>query len=212
MSAPVTFTVAPAPAALTVDQLQTPAAGSTLNPGDPLTYRIVVTNTGAATLEALDVLDTVTPLLVVGGTDAPAAFGAPAIAQDASGTVYGWSAAGLGMLPGASFTFTITGVAGAVCVETSAGNTAFAEGRRNCAAASALSAPAGFTIAGPVLGFTVSKTQTPAAPGIGEAVAYRLVVTNTGSIAIQDLDVVDTVSPVVTAQVAEGPAVFGPPA
>ena len=47
-----------------------------MNPGDPVTYRLVVTNTGAATLDALTVTDTVAPLVLHGETaDAPGVFG-----------------------------------------------------------------------------------------------------------------------------------------
>src|SRR5205814_226311 len=57
-------TLSPSAAGLTVAKnLATPAASSTVSPGTAVTYTIVVTNSGAATLSSLTVVDTLSPLL-----------------------------------------------------------------------------------------------------------------------------------------------------
>ena len=58
---------------------------------------------------------------------------------------------------------------------------------------------------------TVVKTQSPVSPGTGQAVTYQIVVSNVGSATIEVLEIVDTVSPVVTMVTTDQPAVFAPP-
>ncbi|MEK7767971.1 MAG: hypothetical protein AAB368_17200, partial [bacterium] len=193
VSTPTLFTVAGPVLALTVSKTQTPAAPVL---GGPVTWRIVVTNTGGATLDTIAVRDTVpTPFTNV-TTAQPPAFSSPVLSQLPSGTRYVWSQAGLTMTPGMSYTFTISGQVGAVCAAAPVTATAVVTGSNACVS-SGVTVPAGavgFTANPPVLAMTVSRTQTPASPGIGGAVTYRVVSTNTGTATIQNILSLDTLS------------------
>jgi uncharacterized repeat protein (TIGR01451 family) len=177
--------------------------------GETVTYRIVVTNTGVATITDLTVIDTVSPVVVGTITDQPVGFGVPGIAQAASGSEYTWSASGLNFLPGTSLTFTITGSVGLVSTATQVANTAYAEASAACANAVALTNAVGFTVESPVTDIAIVKSQTPATPGIGDAVTYRIVVTNSGTATLTGLTVVDTIAPVMTGVSTDDPGGFG---
>ncbi|MEK7768076.1 MAG: hypothetical protein AAB368_17740, partial [bacterium] len=110
----------------------------------------------------------------------------------------------LGVLPGMTLTFTITGQAGAVCGATDVSNTAWVSGVSACAAQELVTNATGFTIQAPAVAFTVSKTQTPANPGIGDTVTYLLTVMNTGTATIQNIVVTDTVSTLLTSVTTSG--------
>ncbi|MEK7767628.1 MAG: hypothetical protein AAB368_15465, partial [bacterium] len=85
----VSFGIAPVPAiGFTVAKTQAPASPA---PGDQVTYRIVVANTGAGTLSDVVVTDTISPVVVSATTSAPAVFGVPLVAQAASGTLFTWA-------------------------------------------------------------------------------------------------------------------------
>ncbi|MEK7767866.1 MAG: kelch repeat-containing protein, partial [bacterium] len=87
-------------------------------PGGPVQYLIVVTNTGSAAITTVTVTDTVPTSVPWGAisTSAPAAFGAPSLADvPGSGTRFTWSASSLNLLPGGTFSFMIAGTAAANC-------------------------------------------------------------------------------------------------
>jgi uncharacterized repeat protein (TIGR01451 family) len=106
-------------------KFQTPAA---LVVGSPVTYQVVVENTGVTTIDSLVVVDTISPVITASTGDQPAAFGAPLIVSVPTGTRYVWSGVGLGFMPGMVYTFTITGVIGPVDVPTVVSNTAYVIG------------------------------------------------------------------------------------
>src|SRR5207245_589681 len=132
--------VIPTPAVgITVTQNQIGGAGS----GDAVTFQIVVTNTGAATVLSLMVSDTLPGFVVNQATDQPTAMGPPSITQVGSGTRYEWSAMGLTFSPSGSYTFTITGTLGSVCVPSALSNTAFAVASAFCGQDAEISNPVG---------------------------------------------------------------------
>ncbi|MEK7767901.1 MAG: hypothetical protein AAB368_16850, partial [bacterium] len=158
-----------------------------------MTYRIVVSNTGSATLDAVRLTDTVSPLLVGQGSQAPPAFGIPVIADLApSGTHYDWSASGLTFQPGQAYTFTITGLMSAVCAATPVSATAQAAGNNLCVTTTGTPSVAGPVVSPPGASVAVAKSHLPLAPSPGSTVCYTLVVTNTGSATLTSLAVSDT--------------------
>ncbi len=196
-----------------VVKTQTPASPGI---GEPVTYQIVVTNVGGAVIDSLTVVDTVAPEVTGVTTDQPAVMGLPTVTQQpGSGTRYVWSGSGLTMDPGESFTFTITGRVGLVCAPTMVSNTAYIIASNVSCSKDMFANAAGTMVQPPVMGITVLKTQTPptsASASGGQPVMYEIVVTNTGTATIEDLLVVDTVSPYVTAVTTDQPAGFGSPA
>ncbi|MEK7765214.1 MAG: hypothetical protein AAB368_03150, partial [bacterium] len=192
----------------------TPSAGATVSAGAAVQYRIVVTNTGAMTLTSLTLVDTVAPQ-VVGITTSATGFALPAVADSASGSVYTWSGSGLTMGPSTSYTFTISGQAGTTCAAVSVGNTAYVTAGFACGTGLLPSSAASgrFTLSPPALAFTVSKTQVPSNPGVGQGITYRIVVTNTGGATITTVTVTDTVAGTVIGNLAnDQPGGFGAPA
>jgi len=190
---------------VTVVKTQTPA-----NPGigEPVTYQIVVTNVSGPAIDSLTVVDTVSPVIVGQITDQPAGFG-PTVTPVGSGTRYVWSYNFAGMMPpGTSFTFTITGTLGLVCAPTLVSNTAYIVASTVCSTTELFTNAVGGQVQPPVTGITVSKTQTPASPAIGDPVTYQIVVTNVGGATIENLIVVDTVSPVIVGQTTDQPTAF----
>lgn len=177
-------------------------------PGEPLRYRIVVTNVSGGTVTALTVVDTVSPVLAEATADQPAGFGPPGVAAAAGGTLYVWTGGGLAMRPSEAFTFTITGRVGYVCAPTAVNNTAMVFGPGRSGTEYVLTPGVGLTAMPPALAITAGKEQFPAAPYIGQAVTYRIVVANTGAATIENLVVVDTVSPMVVGASAAGPPGF----
>ncbi|MEK7476764.1 MAG: FlgD immunoglobulin-like domain containing protein [Candidatus Coatesbacteria bacterium] len=198
-------------ASFAVSQTQAPASPVS---GGPVAWRIVVANTGSATITSLTVADTVSPVVTGVARDAPAGFVPLAPASTGSGSWYAWTGAAVSLAPGAAFTFTITGTVGVVCASTSVSNTAWAAAGSLCGEAEARSGVAGFSIAQPVLSVAAALQQTPVSPGVGSPVTYRLVVTNTGAATVTDLVVADTVAPSVTGVSRDAPAPFAvlPPA
>ncbi|MEK7767338.1 MAG: hypothetical protein AAB368_13995, partial [bacterium] len=206
------LTVAPPPMALNLTKTRVLPAGPVANPGEPFLYRIVVTNTGAATLTSLVVSDTIPPTcsayLLVTQADGPAGFTAAPLAYGPSGTVYAWDAAALVMSPGTSYTFTIAGTVREPCMTIPASNTAYVAGGTACGATE-LAATTGFTIGAPVFAVAGSAAQSPAAPIPGAAVTYRITVENTGTATLSSLAVTETISPLLVDVVSDGPAAYG---
>ena len=196
----------PAPG-LSIVKTQVPASPVT---GGPVSYQIVVTNTGATTVTSLVVVDTVSPVVTAAVQSTPAGFTAQAVAQGPSGTVYSWMSSAA-FLPGASATFQLDGTVGPVCTGTVVSNTAYCTASTACSATRMASGTSSFLLAGPTLAITVVKTRTPAVPAIGSAVGYEIVVTNAGTATVDDVTVVDTVSGVITGVVTTEPGGFGAP-
>ncbi|MEK7474347.1 MAG: hypothetical protein AAB152_01830, partial [Candidatus Coatesbacteria bacterium] len=181
--------------------------GSGTGIGSPVIYQIVVANTGEATISALTVVDTVSPVFVVGTPTQPGAFAAPAVASVASGTRYVWSAVGLTFSPGTNLTFTLPGNYGVVCVPTATSNTAYVIAAE-CSETRGFSNVVGSVVLPATLSYSIVKSLAPAAPVVGGPVQYQILVTNTGAATITNLVVVDTVSPVVTVGTQNAPAGF----
>ncbi len=203
------------PRGFTVTAGQTPG---TLNVGDLFAYRITVANTGTATLVDVTVVDTIagelqnslspgSPMPVTG----PSGFNLATVFTTnvpGSGTRYEWNSTfnGLGSLPpGGVWTFTVSGKVGELCSAKTITSTALAFS--GCVTIQA--APVGNLVQPRAL--TVVKTQTPPSPAVGGPLTYQLVVTNAGSATIQDLTIVDTVSPLLTLASAANPVPFGAP-
>jgi uncharacterized repeat protein (TIGR01451 family) len=155
-------------------------------PGGPVTYRLIVTNAGTATITDLGVTDTVSPVLHPAGlplaADQPAPFVAPAVAQAAGGTRYVWSGTGLAFAPGMSYTFTLTGTVGVVYAATAVSNTFFAAS----GACLALNSNAVDFPITPVLEITItsatSMTFTGLTPGAPQASATTFDIVNSGNV------------------------------
>jgi len=148
--------------------------------GDPVQYRIVITNTGTSTVVGLSVVDTLAPQIMGITTAQPAGFGAPAKAASSSGsgTVYAWSGAGLNMAPGAALTFTITGQLGTAYSPITIGNTAYAGAVDRCAVSAFASSPSDpFTFRG--LFASMAAYSSPVCAG--DRILVTLTVTNTGA-------------------------------
>jgi len=202
------FTLLPPVTAVSLALSQTPGTPAI---GDAVSYRIVATNTGTATLAALTVTDTV-PTLLGGATgDQPAPFGPPLLISVPGGTRFEWSAAGLSMPPGAALTFTVTGRIAAVCAATTVSDTAWAAAASACGATTGVSSAAACLVQPAVFGVTAVTTQAPAAPAAGTTVVYTVVVTNTGAATVDTLNVADTIAPVIMGVATQAPAGFGPP-
>src|SRR5439155_21353139 len=90
--------------------------------GQPVTYWIVVTNTGQATLTNMTLWDTVSPVIMSPVTTQPSGINAPVVTQAGTGTYFVWSSGPSFTLSttGAvnTFTITVTGTIGQVCATT----------------------------------------------------------------------------------------------
>ena len=177
-SNPVGSLVQPPVLSLTAVQTVTPASPAT---GVPVTLRIVVTNTGTAPVTTLAVVDTI-PALLTGPLvpSAPAGFTLAGPASVAGGTLFVWEAAGASLAPGASFTFTITGVAGVVAVPTATGNTAFVTATGTCASA-AVTMPGGFMVNTTGLAQLAAVLTVQPWVQAGQHCTVLLTVSNTGT-------------------------------
>src|SRR6185503_18834275 len=60
------------------------------NTGNPVSYLLVVENTGTATITDVTVVDTLSPVFMYTGTTAPGAFGPPTTSPVATGTRFEW--------------------------------------------------------------------------------------------------------------------------
>lgn len=197
------FSIVTYPAAITASLFQTGG----LNSGDPVTYQLVVTNTGSATLVNATIVDTIPGFIVNQSADQPVEMGVPLVSQVAGGTRYVWSASGFTLSPTGSFTFTVSGNIGVVCVPTAISVTAFADASASCGGAQIVSNPVG-SEAGPATGsITVAAVQSPPGPGTGQPVTWQIVVTNAGSATLTSLTVMDTIA----AAAATGPVASQPP-
>jgi uncharacterized repeat protein (TIGR01451 family) len=194
------------PQAVTIVKKQYPAD---LTIGGPVTYLTVVTNVGAGTITNLKVIDTVSPVVSITGADQPAGYWWLATDAAPSGTrvEYYQSGGPVDMAPGVSWTFTLTGMVQLVCSDTMVSNTAYAE----AGFGSGLSNAVGATVRAPTRSISVVKNQFPASPAPLTPVTYLIVVANTGEATLNEMIVVDSVSPSVTGITTSQPAFFGAP-
>jgi len=193
-------------------KLRTPPTPVT---GAAVTYRLVVTNAGSATVMDVTMTDTVSPVITGVVADQPSGFIAPVVTQVTGGTRYVWSATGISLANGQSLTFTLTGQVGVVCGATTVTNVALITAANMVGEYKNLFTDGGFLVSPAPLTFAAAKLQVPASGSnvnVGTPVAYRIVVTNTGAATITSLAVVDTVSPIVTGVVPDQPAPFLGPA
>ncbi|MEK7766565.1 MAG: hypothetical protein AAB368_10025, partial [bacterium] len=191
-SASTPFNVSPPVLSFTVSKTLTPA-----NPviGAAFTYRIVVMNTGAATIANALVTDTL-PSVLTSVTTTGA--GTPTVSAVAGGSLYVWAGQGITMPPGTGFGITITGQVAGVCAATFVSNTAYVTLSSACPSSSQTvgAAATNFTVVPPTT--TVAVTKSHSATTLpGQTVTYRLIVTNTGSATLTSLTVSDTLSALV---------------
>ncbi|MEK7768077.1 MAG: kelch repeat-containing protein, partial [bacterium] len=114
------FTVSPLAVAFTVSKTMSPS-----NPavGQTVTFRLVMANTGGATLQSVIGTDTLPPYLVNVTTAGPTV---PVVTPATpSGSLYTWVGQNINMGPGQSFTITVTGQIGVVCADQVLNNAAY---------------------------------------------------------------------------------------
>src|SRR6185295_11954128 len=158
-------------------------------------------------IDNLVLSDTVSPVIMGQVIGTPGGFSAVTTPVAGTGTRYDWTNTAP-VLPGATKVFTVDGTVGLVCAATTVSNTALVSAVTACTATSQMAVASGFTVAAPVLSYTVVKTQTGGA-GVGEPIHYDIVITNTGGATIDNLTLTDTVSGVVTGVVTTPAAGFG---
>ena len=110
--------------------------------------------------------------------------------------MFSWSSTAP-FLPGTSATFQVDGVVGLICATTAVSNTAYLVANAACLATATkmISNETNFSIVVPSMAVSVVKTQT-GGEGVGSPVQYQIAITNTGAVVIDDMVVVDTLSPV----------------
>lgn len=181
--------------------------------GDPVTYRLVVTNTGSATQSALTVVATLPPVVAAPATDGPPGFPAATIGPAGSGaTRYVWSAAGLTLGPGQVLTFTVTGLAGVTCGPTPVTATAWATGVGPCSSVTTFPAVTSWIPASPTAALAVTNLLVPPLSLPGSVLVYRVVVANAGTATLTGLTLIDTLPFPARIVSSDQPTPFGPPA
>ena len=180
--------------------------------GEAITYKIIVKNTGSAAVLNMAVTDTVSPVIVNATTSQPAGWSAPVIDSIVGeGTRFIWSNAGLNMLPGTVYTFTIVGKIGMVCAPTSITNTAFVNASSASSNIKNISNGLGFIVLPSKSDIAVATTNSSANPAAGSVLTCRITVQNTGAATISALVVTDTLSPVIVNPVASQPVGWSAP-
>jgi len=170
--------------ALTIAKTATPAAPKN---GDIVRYRIVVTNSSAATVMAMHIVDT----LPAAGFDYLGEAHPASLAFTPSGNILSWDDSGLTLSPGKSLTVTVTGVA-SWCYAGPVSNTAWVFGGNPCGMDEGI-AEADFTLSTPVVpAITVAKSYSPNVQLNTSPVAYRITVTNTSKGTVTDVLITDT--------------------
>ncbi|MEK7474689.1 MAG: kelch repeat-containing protein [Candidatus Coatesbacteria bacterium] len=198
------FTLMPPAPGFSVTSVQVPASPAA---GASVTYRVVVANTGTDTVLDFALTDTLSPVVISATTAAPSGFPCPVVAQAPGGTLFTWSGAGISLVPGQVWTFTITGTVGDVC-SAQVSNSSYVTASGSCSATS-VSGVTGFALGPPALGVSITATVTGGGCLLCP-VGYTIVVSNTGAATITQLVLTDTVSPVVTGASADQPAGMPP--
>ncbi|MEK7767340.1 MAG: hypothetical protein AAB368_14005, partial [bacterium] len=195
------FTVTGPTASLAVALGVSPA--TPVAPG-AITFTIVVTNTGADTITALAISDTLPAQVAYDGVQSNTA----GLAFAQAGAVVSWTGP-LALAPGGTVTAVVE--ATAACGGGPALDVAYAAASAGCGGAEASTPGVACAAYTPAVGASASLVQLPVAPGIGEPVTYRIVVTNTGGATLTSVTVVDTVAAAVWGQAEEHPAAFAAP-
>jgi len=187
-----TFTLpcgTPPPAVITAVKTHTPA--SPMN-GGPVNYRILVTNTGAATLTSLIVSDTLPATLTYSSQTS-----SPVLRFNQVGSILSWTATGISIGPGKSATITV-GATTQLCYNGFVSNTAFIVTGSATSTTIWKALDSGFTLAPPSTSVAILKKVTPTSPVNGGPVQYTILVTNTGAATILNVKVTDTLPAQVT--------------
>jgi uncharacterized repeat protein (TIGR01451 family) len=178
------FVLAPPPLTISVVKTVTPTNPVT---GGPVSYKIIVTNTGSATITTLKITDTLTANVTY-----TAQTSSPAMTWNGNTSgVLGWYSGALTLNPLQSVTVTIDGTA--ACFTGNVSNTAFVVAGNGCATAFA-GAQVSFALAAPPLTITVGKTHSPASPASGATVNFLVTVNNTNATStVSNIKLVDTI-------------------
>jgi len=174
---------------------QNPVSGSSLPTGTPVTYTILVTNAGSATIDSLAVDDTLPPQVTQVVLAPAAGFTVTGPRNAPSGTLYGWAGGALNFYPGAALTFTINGVVGEMCTARDIVNTAYVASTAGPSTTCMTTGRTSLTGQPYTVGVSVVKNQIlPVTPTVspGSPVQYQIVVTNTGAATLTDVIVTDT--------------------
>ncbi|MEK7474656.1 MAG: hypothetical protein AAB152_03380 [Candidatus Coatesbacteria bacterium] len=208
VSPAVSFTGQPHAVGVSIVKSQLLPLTATVSTGVPVRYQIVVTNTGAATLSDLIVVDTLQVELEAVTATAPGLVVGLPTNLAGGGTRWVWGGAGLAFLPGTTMTITIDAKTGSVAGLRSVSNTAFVAAANACGlVATGTSSPAtGFDIdpANPTV--AVAVIQTPPSGSIlqlGDKIVYTIVVVNTSGATLDNITVTDTIAAEVTLQSAQ---------
>ena len=191
---------------------QTPASPGI---GEQIMYTVVYTNAQDASLDALTITDTVSPVIMDVSVSQPVGWTAPTVTSVAGvGTRYVWSNSFVSLPLGESLTFTITGSVGLVCAPTLVGTTAQVDATWGGGVSTSrmITNEVGYVVQPHLTGISVLKQQIPVSPGAGGAVNYTIVVTNTGTATLDSLTVTDTISQVITGAVPSQPSGWSAPA
>lgn len=125
--------------AIQVEQNYAPASPS---PGQLVTYTLTVKNTGSSTVDALTLTDTIAVQVRSPGAWSTTTSGTWSLDVSevaGTGTRFVWTGSGIGLAPGGSLAFTVTGTAAEACVAYTVSNTARVEAADFCATASGVS-------------------------------------------------------------------------
>jgi uncharacterized repeat protein (TIGR01451 family) len=153
--------------------------------GAPVTYNILVTNTGVVTLTNLMVTDTLAANVAFTSQSAT-----PWLTWNGNSSgVIAWSGT-VTLAPAASATVTILGTT-ALCYTGNVSNTAMAVGTAACGK-DMKTAQVSFDLAATLPALTASSAHAPASPANGAPVVYTLTVNNTSQATLTDLRLVDT--------------------
>jgi len=180
---------AAAAATTSVAILKTHSPASPVN-GGSVTFSILVTNTGSATITGLKVVDTLAGVLSFSAQGS-----LPALAYNGGVTVVAWEGA-LALAPAQTATLQVTAT-NASCYAGWISNTAWVYATSLCGNTQAKALDNGYSLSAPGPAIAVVKTQTPAAPENGGPVTYSIWVTNTGVVTLTNLLVVDTLTNIV---------------
>jgi len=172
-------------------------------PGGPVTYSLVVTNTGAATITSFKIVDTLPSLVTYASEDHAQA---PGLAFALNGSIASWTG-NQTLAPGQSFTITLTGQM-ASCTQSFVSNTAWIFATTTCTSTQTNIIDSGFELLVPPT-FTIAKTAiTPFVAG--EPASYRIVITNVGTLALTGLKISDTLATDLTFVSSYQPAALNP--
>jgi len=192
---------------LTSISVQKLESSTTLVAGGPVTYSIVVTNTGQVTVTGVTVTDTLAPIVLSATASEPSGFPTPIVFWRGFGYAvcvvrhpYPWS-------------FQVVYIydqrtAGHGCGPTDVSDTAYVTAQTIFSSpnlATSMFSNGVYATGLPLsTGLSVTKIVTSATPSPGDLVRYRIVIRNSGQMTITSLAVVDTISPIVMLSATSG--------